>query len=81
MRRALQPGLNDSATSTATGRGFHHASHRWPARMLTLLALLALGAPAQAAGLDGSQLSLIWAVPFIGVLLSIALCPLVMPLF
>ncbi len=49
--------------------------------MLTLLALLALGAPAQAAGLDGSQLSLIWAVPFIGVLLSIALCPLVMPLF
>ncbi len=49
--------------------------------MFTLLVLLVLGAPAQAAGLDGSQLSLIWAVPFIGVLLSIALCPLVMPLF
>ncbi|MBK6868811.1 MAG: sodium:proton antiporter [Burkholderiales bacterium] len=81
MGRALQPGLNDSATSTAARPGRHHASHRWPARILTLLGALALSAPAQAAGLDGSQLSLIWAVPFVGILLSIAIWPLAGPHF
>ena len=45
------------------------------------LLLLALGAPAQAATLDGSQLSVLWAVPFIGILLSIAIWPLVGPGF
>lgn len=35
----------------------------------------------QAADLDGSQLSVLWGVPFAGVLLSIALVPLVAPVF
>ncbi|KRB99825.1 sodium:proton antiporter [Hydrogenophaga sp. Root209] len=36
---------------------------------------------ARAADLDGAQLSVLWGVPFAGVLLSIALIPLVAPLF
>ncbi len=36
---------------------------------------------ALAADLDGSQLSVLWAVPFAGVLLSIAVMPLVAPFF
>ena len=49
---------------------------RWPA-----VVLLALAWPcgAAAASFDGSQLSVIWAVPFVGILLSIAVCPLLMP--
>lgn len=50
-------------------------------RAAALLALLALAAPAQAASLDGSQLSLLWAVPFVGILLSIAIWPLAGPGF
>ena len=50
-------------------------------RLGALLWLLALAAPAQAASLDGSQLSLLWAVPFVGILLSIAIWPLVGPGF
>jgi Na+/H+ antiporter NhaD/arsenite permease-like protein len=43
--------------------------------------LLAAGAallpgPAAAAGMPGAELSLLWAVPFVGILLSIALMPL-----
>ena len=49
------------------------------ARLVALAGLLALGAPAQAATLDGSQLSVLWAVPFVGILLSIAVWPLVGP--
>jgi Na+/H+ antiporter NhaD/arsenite permease-like protein len=47
------------------------------------MALLGLGAaaPAHAASLDGSQLSVLWAVPFVGILLSIAIWPLVGPHF
>ncbi len=52
-----------------------------PPRALALLALLALAAPAQAAGLDGRQLSALWGVPFVGILLSIAVWPLVGPHF
>ena len=37
--------------------------------------------PAHAAGIDGSSLRLTWAVPFAGILLSIALCPLFLPHF
>ncbi|HOK13172.1 MAG TPA: sodium:proton antiporter, partial [Ottowia sp.] len=40
-----------------------------------------LGTQAQAASLDGSQLSLAWAVPFVGILLSIAIWPLAGPHF
>ncbi len=56
----------------------------------TRRALLALAASAplalfpalaSAAGLDGSQLGLGWAIPFAGILLSIALCPLLVPSF
>jgi Na+/H+ antiporter NhaD/arsenite permease-like protein len=36
---------------------------------------------ASAAVLDGATLSALWALPFAGVLLSIAICPLVMPAF
>lgn len=37
--------------------------------------------PAYAAGLNGGELSFWWALPFIGVLLCIAICPLVVPDF
>ncbi len=40
---------------------------------------IALAADAGAAHLDGASLGAIWAVPFIGLLLSIAIMPLVMP--
>jgi len=40
-----------------------------------------LPAISQAAELDGSVLSPLWGVPFAGLLLSIALCPLVTPIF
>ena len=44
---------------------------------------LALAAPglAQAASLEGGQLAWVWAVPFAGLLLSIALMPLLAPAF
>lgn len=44
-------------------------------------ALLLLPGSAFAAGLDASQLGLLWALPFAGMLLSIALCPLFTPHF
>ncbi|MBS0292257.1 MAG: sodium:proton antiporter [Proteobacteria bacterium] len=53
-------------------------------KALRSLALaLACGAPSltMASGLDGSQLSVLWGVPFAGILLSIALLPLLAPLF
>ena len=54
---------------------------RVPARFAVLSVLLAAAAPAHAAALDGSQLSLLWAVPFVGILLSIAIWPLAGPQF
>lgn len=55
---------------------------RFPrARQGAALLLLALAAPARAAEFDGSQLALWWAVPFIGILLSIAVWPLAGPRF
>jgi len=44
-----------------------------------LLACLAM--PAAAEGLDGSQLGPVWALPFVGILLSIALMPILAPEF
>jgi Na+/H+ antiporter NhaD/arsenite permease-like protein len=38
-------------------------------------------AVSQAANIDGSQMSVWWGVPFAGLLLSIALCPLLTPVF
>ena len=46
-----------------------------------LPALLVLAAPAHAAELDGRQLSALWGLPFVGILLSIAVWPLVGPHF
>jgi Na+/H+ antiporter NhaD/arsenite permease-like protein len=46
-------------------------------RPLLLVICCLLAAPAQAAAIDGSQFSLLWAIPFGGILLSIALLPLV----
>ncbi|MBU3738027.1 MAG: sodium:proton antiporter [Rhodoferax sp.] len=45
------------------------------------LALCLLTPAAMAAGLDGSRLSVAWALPFAGMLLSIALMPLLLPAF
>ncbi|MDR3453170.1 MAG: sodium:proton antiporter [Rhodoferax sp.] len=45
------------------------------------LALLLWPGLGRAAGLDGSQLSAAWGIPFAGILLSIALCPLLAPAF
>jgi len=39
-------------------------------------ALPALGASPDAPAIDGSHLNLLWAVPFIGILVSIAIMPL-----
>jgi Na+/H+ antiporter NhaD/arsenite permease-like protein len=49
---------------------------RWGLALLAACPGLAL-----AADLDGSQLSVLWSVPFAGILLSIAILPLVAPLF
>jgi len=46
-----------------------------------LSAFLAEGAHAAAHGVDGAQLGLLWVVPFAGILLSIALLPLLAPKF
>jgi len=50
-------------------------------RRAPLLALALLPGLAQAASFDGSQLAVWWAVPFAGILLSIALMPLLLPVF
>jgi len=51
---------------------------RFP-RKTALLALLALPNLAQAASLQAPALSLLWCMPFVGILLSIALLPLLTP--
>jgi Na+/H+ antiporter NhaD/arsenite permease-like protein len=48
---------------------------------LAAAGLFALPGLAQAAEFDGSQLSPLWGVPFAGILLSIALMPLLAPIF
>lgn len=48
-------------------------------RRLSTAALLAAPASVFASGLNGSELGLPWAVPFAGILLSIALLPLIVP--
>ncbi|WP_404299971.1 sodium:proton antiporter [Alicycliphilus denitrificans] len=52
-----------------------------PTRTLALAAISLMPTLAAAADIDGSQLSLLWGVPFAGILLSIALLPLLAPLF
>ena len=48
---------------------------------LTLTALLWWADPALASDVDAKQLSVAWALPFAGILLSIALMPLLLPSF
>ena len=48
---------------------------------LALPLMLTMSGLATAADLDGAQLSGIWGVPFAGILLSIALMPLLLPHF
>jgi Na+/H+ antiporter NhaD/arsenite permease-like protein len=59
------------------------AGHRRPptAALLAAAVMTAAATPAQAAGLDGAKLSFFWAIPFIGMLLSIAVFPLANPHF
>jgi Na+/H+ antiporter NhaD/arsenite permease-like protein len=52
---------------------------RWAAWLALPLCLGSSGA--FAADLDGAQLSVMWGVPFAGILLSIALMPLLLPNF
>ncbi len=49
--------------------------------MLLLTAAPAFGAEAGAPHLDGGELALFWTIPFVGILLSIAVFPLVAPEF
>jgi hypothetical protein len=49
--------------------------------VLLALLLACLALPAEAAAIDGRQLSLIWTLPFAGILLSIALMPILTPGF
>lgn len=44
-------------------------------------AALFLPQPAFAAGLNGAELSIGWVLPFAGILLCIAVCPLAVPHF
>lgn len=50
-------------------------------KLLLAFALTGASFTATAAGLNGSELSLTWAIPFAGILLCIALCPLFVPHF
>ena len=50
-------------------------------KLAFVAAAAALPAVSQAASLNGADLSLWWALPFAGILLSIALCPLFVPEF
>ncbi|MDC7705790.1 sodium:proton antiporter [Vogesella indigofera] len=50
-------------------------------RLIALLLLCSTPLLAHAAALDGASLSLLWGVPFAGILLSIALFPIVAPEF
>jgi Na+/H+ antiporter NhaD/arsenite permease-like protein len=49
--------------------------------LAALLILLGMAGPAGAAAIDGREIGLVWTLPFAGVLLSIALMPLVAPAF
>lgn len=48
---------------------------------LTIAIFLASPCSGFAAEFDGAQLGIAWSIPFVGLLLSIALCPLIVPFF
>ena len=49
--------------------------------MWAFLLTLVLPLPTLAAGLNGAELSIGWVLPFAGILLCIAICPLAVPHF
>ena len=51
------------------------------AKLLAFLGLLLASTAGFAADIDGKQLTALWGVPFAGILLCIALCPLLTPQF
>ena len=50
-------------------------------KSLALLAMLLASTSSLAADIDGKQLTALWGIPFAGILLCIALCPLLTPQF
>ncbi len=46
---------------------------------LVTVAMLSWALPAEAAAIDGKSMSILWVLPFVGILLSIALLPLLTP--
>ncbi|MFM7330938.1 MAG: sodium:proton antiporter, partial [Brachymonas sp.] len=50
-------------------------------KFLALLATLLASTSSFAADIDGKQLTALWGIPFAGILLCIALCPLLTPQF
>ncbi|WP_444813084.1 sodium:proton antiporter [Variovorax saccharolyticus] len=58
-----------------------HLSSRWLRTLAAGASAMAFPALAAAADLDGGSLSPLWGVPFAGILLSIALLPLLAPSF
>jgi Na+/H+ antiporter NhaD/arsenite permease-like protein len=64
-----------------SGHGLEIAPRRSRRRSGALALLLLWPGLALAGGIDGSRLSAVWGIPFAGILLSIALCPLLTPVF
>eukprot|EP01036_Dinobryon_divergens_P012550 gene12550-16909_t len=50
-------------------------------RLCLVFLVAMLPAAANAADFDGARLNVLWAIPFAGILLSIALMPLLTPVF
>jgi Na+/H+ antiporter NhaD/arsenite permease-like protein len=84
-RVACAAGLACAAGRDKAGKGASTPIGTGSAMRATLAAMVGLGlllaaAPAQAAsGVDGRLLGLVWVLPFAGLLLSIAICPLAVP--
>lgn len=54
---------------------------QWLSKLLYFIPLFVSSASVNAADIYGAQLSVAWAIPFTGILLSIALMPLLLPAF
>lgn len=74
--------MTAAIASSRYGRPFSVTARRAaPLAFATLTAFLVPSAAVAAEGLDGAKLSLLWGLPFAGILLSIALGPLLAPGF
>ena len=76
QRRGRVDGIGWARRSGAQRGGAQRGSARWCGLPLPAAALALLPLPAWAAGPEGAALPLAWGLPFAGVLLSIALLPL-----